>query len=234
MEYIEKNKNLWEEHFKHTSLDYPNEAVIRFLAKSRKLYDNPIMLDWGCATGRHTVLGCKLGYNVYAYDYVEYCVEVTKSKLLQISADDMLGKVLDCGVNQALDVESIQNEELDIILAWGILFYNTAENQELMLRSAYRMLKKGGRIFCDFRTPNDTIYRNDLVGREVEEDTFLLESKEMTKGKDGMLISILPIEKIQAMFQKVGLVIENIELSEFTQDNQKIKNSWWQVEAIKP
>lgn len=231
MEYIEKNKKLWDEHFQHIMLDYPNEEVIRFLAKSRKCYENPVMLDWGCATGRHTILGCNLGYQVYACDYVEHCVEITREKY-KIQQDNLKGQLTECIVNQDLDVERIANNSLDVVLAWGILFYNTPENQQKMLNNAHRMLKTGGRIFCDFRTERDSMYHNDTVGKEVSKDTFVLESKEMTKGKDGMLLSILPLEQIKEMFANAGFTIGNIELSEFTQDNQRIKNSWWQIEAV--
>ena len=72
--YQENNKKFWDDHFSKVSLDYPNEEVIRFLARCKKLYTNGVMLDWGCATGRHTVLGCKFGYSVIAADYVKRCI----------------------------------------------------------------------------------------------------------------------------------------------------------------
>ena len=48
MDYQESNKKFWEEHFSKVSLDYPNEEVIRFLAKYRKTYPGGTMVDWGC------------------------------------------------------------------------------------------------------------------------------------------------------------------------------------------
>lgn len=62
-------------------MDYPNEEVIRFLARCKKLYTNGGMLDWGCATGRHTILGCKFGYSIIVADYVKRCVDLTKVKV---------------------------------------------------------------------------------------------------------------------------------------------------------
>ena len=38
--YQENNKKFWDEHFSKVSLDYPNEEVIRFLARCKKLYTN--------------------------------------------------------------------------------------------------------------------------------------------------------------------------------------------------
>lgn len=226
MDYIEKNKMLWEKHFTNTKLDYPNEEVTRFLAKCKHIYENGVMLDWGCATGRHAALGCKLGFQVIAADYVKHCVELTKEKI-EKECRGMPGKVIKYVINKDLDIEEIEDEFVDVLLAWGCVFNNSLDKQQLMLNNMYRMLKKGGRAFCDFRTQRDTIYQ----GTAIAEDTFCIPSD--SKSLAGLCICIPSLDKLKEMFRKSGFIIENVELYEFTQDNQKIQNSWWHVTLFK-
>ncbi|MBO5523191.1 MAG: methyltransferase domain-containing protein [Roseburia sp.] len=228
MDYVESNKEFWDAHFANTSLDYPNEDVIRFLAKCKKIYENGVMLDWGCATGRHTVLGCKFGFQVYAADYVERCVKLTEEKVKR-ECTEFKGKVVEYIVNQDTDIEKIKDASLDVILAWGVAFYNTAEQQQEMLNNMYRMLKQGGRAFCDFRTERDSIYLNQK--EKPAEEGFFVESD--IASVKGCYMNILPFEKLQEMFKKSGFEVESVELSEFTEGNQTRQNSWWHVTLLK-
>lgn len=228
MDYVEGNKEFWDAHFAATTLDYPNEEVVRFLARCRHKYENGVMLDWGCATGRHTVLGCKFGFQVIAADYVERCVMLTKQKVEKECAD-YKDRVIDYIVNQDTDVEKVLDDTVDVILSWGVTFYNSAEKQQMMLKNMYRMLKHGGRAFCDFRTEYDSIYLNQK--NEKEKEGFIVESDIATV--KGCYMNILPLEELKEMFAKSGFEIENIELNEFTEENQTRKNSWWHVTLLK-
>ena len=228
MEYIDKNKKFWDEHFAKISLNYPNEEVIRFLARCKGLYQNGVMLDWGCASGRHTVLGCNFGFQVIAADYVERCVNQTREKV-KLECVKAKGKVVQYIVNKGSNIEEIEDETLDMIVAWGVIFYNTLEQQKLMLKNMCRMLKKGGRVFCDFRTQRDSIYLQQEKCMSKEEFTI---SAEDTRHK-GLYLGIYSLADIKEMVKESGLTIENIELYELTQDNQNTKNSWWHITLLK-
>lgn len=228
MDYVKGNKEFWDAHFANTSLDYPNEEVIRFLARCKRVYENGVMLDWGCATGRHTVLGCKFGFQVIAADYVERCVNLTREKVDK-ECNGYKGKVIDYIVNQDTDIEKVQDEMVDVILTWGVAFYNSAENQQLLLNNMYRMLKHGGRAFCDFRTEYDSIYLNQ---RNKESDEGFVVESDIASVK-GCYMNILPLERLKEMFAKSGFEVESIELNEFTEGNQTRKNSWWHVTLLK-
>lgn len=227
MDYQEQNKKFWDNHFSKVSLDYPNEEVIRFLARCRKLYPGGTMLDWGCATGRHTILGCKFGYSVIAADYVERCIELTRQKV-EMQCTDYAGKVVSYIVNKDTDIEPVRNESVDIIVAWGVTFYNSKEQQQRMLNNICRMLKKGGRAFLDFRTERDSIY---LKQKERSEDGFVVESEDASV--TGCYMDILPLEELKKMFVKSGLTVESIESYEFTENNRTRQNSWWHVTLLK-
>ena len=225
--YQENNKKFWDDHFSKVSLDYPNEEVIRFLARCKKLYTNGVMLDWGCATGRHTVLGCKFGYSVIAADYVKRCVDLTKAKV-EKEYGNYKGKVISYIVNQDVDKDGVKDETLDVIVAWGVIFLNSKEQQQIMLNNMYRMLKKGGRVFVDFRTQRDSLY---LKQKNRNSDGFIVDSEDSSIV--GNYINILPIEELKKMFLNSGFSLENLELYEFTEHNQSRQNSWWHVTLLK-
>lgn len=228
MDYTKGNKEFWDAHFANTSLEYPNEEVIRFLARCKREYKNGVMLDWGCATGRHTVLGCKFGFQVIAADYVERCVRLTREKVERECAE-YTGKVIDYIVNQDVDIEKVQDDSVDVVLAWGVAFYNSAEMQQMLLDNMYRMLKRGGRAFCDFRTEYDSIYTSQK--NKASDEGFVVESD--IASVKGCYMNILPLERLKGMFVKSGFVVESIELNEFTEGNQTRKNSWWHVTLLK-
>lgn len=227
MDYQENNKKFWDEHFSKVSLDYPNEEVIRFLARCRKIYPNGVMLDWGCATGCHTILGCKFGYSVIAADYVQRCVDITKNKV-EKECKDYAGKVISYIVNQDVDIDGIEDNTVDVIVALGVIFLNSKEQQQIMLNNMYRMLKKGGRIFVDFRTERDSIYINQ---KKKSEEGFVVDYEDASIA--GNYIDILPYEELEKMFEKSGLKVENVELYEFTEHNRTRQNSWWHVTLLK-
>ena len=227
MSYNDDNKKIWDEHFSKVSLNYPNEDVVRFLAGCRKYYPNGKMLDWGCATGRHTILGCKMGYQVIAADYVERCVDITRKKVEDNNFSD---RMLNYIVNQDVDIEKVEDNSLDVVLAFGILFYNNRESQAKMLKNISRMLKKGGRAFVDFRTVNDDIYVNAKKdGLDMSDGIVLGKESHLA----GQYICILPLEEIYKLIEDAGLKVEKTELCEFTENNRTRHNSWWHITIVK-
>lgn len=227
IDYQENNKKFWDKHFAKVSLDYPNEEVVRFLARCKKLYPNGTMLDWGCATGRHTVLGCKFGYSVIAADYVKRCVDLTKEKV-EREGNGYEGKVISYIVNQDIDIDEVKDDTVDIIVAWGVIFLNSKEQQQLMLNNMYRMLKKGGRVFADFRTQRDSLY---LKQKHKTADGFIVDSADASIA--GNYIDIIPLDELKKMFMNSGFILENVELYEFTEHNRIRQNSWWHVTLLK-
>lgn len=97
-----------------------------------------------------------------------------------------------------------------------------------MLNNMYRMLKKGGRVFVDFRTQRDSLY---LKQKNRNPDGFIVDSEDSSIV--GNYINILPIEELKKMFLNSGFSLENLELYEFTEHNQSRQNSWWHVTLLK-
>ena len=212
MNNIEQNKKFWDEHFSKINLDYPNEEVIRFMGRYSKDYPNGTFLDWGCATGRHVVLGCKFGYKVYAVDYVKRCIDITRDKVRQNGFDE--NKVT-YYVNDGLDIPQIEDNSINVMLVWGVMMGLTSEQQRLILKNIYRMLSEGGRAFIDFRTENDSL---NLKNTEV-----------VNKKLENSFSNTTTLDEVKALMQESGLLIENTEKYEFTENNGKVLNSWWHI-----
>lgn len=228
MGYTDNNRDFWDEHFKNTSFDYPNESVVRFLARCRKWYPQGKVLDWGCATGRHVMVALKFGFDVMAADYVENCVDITRHKV-ENELTTMPGKVIDYIVNKDVDIEGVEDNSLDAILAFGVVFLDSMDKMESMLDNIYRMLKPGGRAFCDFRTEDDSVCKNN---DRVSEYSYVITDE--NHFQKGFCLTVLPLEKLKSILEEKGFVIDNIEIYEFTDSNMANKNSWWHVTLLKP
>lgn len=219
MSYIEEGKKAWEEHFLKTTLLYPDENVVRFLAKAKHLYPAGTMLDWGCGPGRHTVLGLNFGFDVIAADYVSYCLEETKKKVDEMKVTQKVSYYNSLGC----EIEGLPDESVDVIVAWGVVFYNDKAGMETMLSNCYKYMKNGGMMLCNFRTEKDYIYESQ---KPNENNMYVLES-------NGAQMSILPLDELKRMISGIGFVIDEINLYEFTTDNCRYRNSWWNITVKK-
>ena len=215
MSYIEEGKKAWEEHFLKTSLLYPDENVVRFLAKAKHLYPSGTMLDWGCGLGRHTVLGLDMGFDVAASDYVPYCLEETRKKVNELNVEQKVSYYNSMGC----EIEGFSNESDEVIVAWGVVFYNDKAGMEKMLSNCYKYMKSGGMMLCNFRTEKDHIYESQ---KPNENNMYVL-------GSNGAQMSILPLDELKIIITEAGFVIDEINLYEFTTDNCKNRNSWWNI-----
>lgn len=223
-------KQAWEKHFENLILEYPNEAVVRALSQNRKKFDmsDCTLVDLGCGTGRHTITALKMGYKVIAVDFVEHCIEVTKKRVNDLGYGSKVKYIHN--ENTELD---IADESVDMVLGWGVCFYNKRSSIEVMLKSIHRILKKNGICFVDFRTQNDSIY---LKGKQfaIEKDTILMQSElDLGLSLEGTHMYIPSYDELREMMKLCGFQIENIELYEFTEKNQEEKNSWWHITLVK-
>ena len=220
MNLLENQKKAWNEHFSKVILEYPDEEVIRFLNGYKKRNGTGKMLDLGCGTGRHTVAALKLGYEVTAVDFVQHCIDVTKSRVESIDKEAIYI------LNKDTDID-VKSEDTDVIVAWGVFFCNWKEKIVEFLKEANRILKSDGEIFCDFRTQRDDMYsHSENYGNFIEENTLLIQENESAPGR---YLYFTTKDDLEKMVNAAGLEISNIELYEFTQRNMTKLNSWYHV-----
>lgn len=76
-------KETWNKDRAMFNLMYPAEDVVKFLKRNYKQPEDKTILDFGCGSGRNTVLMSDMGFEkIIAMDYNEDCLKLTKEKLL--------------------------------------------------------------------------------------------------------------------------------------------------------
>lgn len=101
------------------------------------------------------VVALKLGYEVTAVDFVQHCIDDTKSMV------------------ESIDKEAIyiSYTDIDVIVTWGVFFCNWKEKIVEFLKKANRILKSDGEMFYNFRTQRDDMYsHSENYGKFIEEN----------------------------------------------------------------
>lgn len=104
---------------------------------SASLLPGSSILDLGCGYGKPvTEILVDHGYNVYAID----------------SSDKMVQRFHETFPNLPVRCEPIQqsdffNRQFDAVVAWGVLFHLTENDQQLVIAKVAQALKSGGRFF---------------------------------------------------------------------------------------
>lgn len=221
----EENKiemELWAEERKKHDLKYPDENVVRYLNKNFSTGEGKYILDFGCGSGRNTLVMADMQFHIYAVDYNDICLSLTKEKMEKIN----YGKIVYLK-NTRTDIP-IDSGILDCVVAWGALFYCKEADRKIVFREINRTLKKDGIFLADFRTKEDSMYRQ---GREIEKDLFILDD---TAGNlAGINYWFCNEEELRTLYQRHGFEIVNMEKKEFYMDNMKKKNSHYHVWAKK-
>lgn len=135
MSYTDKNKELFNAERKLHDLKYPDEGVVRFLFKTKSFVLGNSALDFACGSGRNTKVMVDLGYEVYAMDYNDSCLELTKKKVGEYERIHFMR-------NEALNIP-LQSESMDCIVACGVLFCMSRMEEEELFSELIRVLKKG-------------------------------------------------------------------------------------------
>lgn len=222
-ESLKKAQKKWEEHWSSIMLEYPDEAVIRYIMdeSTRKAGSGQNrILDFGCGTGRHAILMAKNGYRVTAMDYVASCLDKLK---LWADKEQLSIEILQ---NQALKLPS-RDKSFDIIVAWGSVFLSRKEQVIELLKELNRVLELCGKIIIECRSQEDDAYQNmdryikDGICTEVAPDCYL---------DIHNIVRYYPsYDEIVDIFKVSGFNPVRMEKSEFTTNNRKKKNSWWHI-----
>ena len=188
-----KNKKIWDNYYKKNkhSQKYPDENLIRLLMP---LYRGAV-LDLGCGGGRHLALLNDLNFSpIYASD-------MSPEALIQSAKAYPFVKILSLPKREAFTCHKFKNKftldlpsaSLNIIIAWGVLHYNSAEIIEDILCEIVRLLKTDGIFIGTLRSTRDTHLKTNenLKGSEWdsynEDDCKKLLEKHFTQVKLGYM-----------------------------------------------
>jgi len=201
-------KDRWEDFHKgkgdtNMALEWPDDYVVRFAKRWLACQDVRKVLDMNCGAGRHTALLAELGFDTTGFDISEEALGLA-ARLLQRRG---VQAALQQGSSAAMPFE---NGTFDALVAWRSLHVFTPEDLEKVVSEMIRVVRKGGRIL--FSTRSD---RN--IYDEARLETVVHRPNDLT------------LEQIQGLCSAMEL--EQVELSEFTSQNRRLRDSYWVVSA---
>ena len=218
--YDEQNKKVWSNVIKKDVMLYPNERVVAFLARNYpKIEENKASrkaLDIGFGSGRHIKLFMDYGFEAHGIDYSQECVNTVKN---------LLGENLNVSLGSLDEYEKI--EFFDVVLMYGVAFLHNETDMQKDLKKIHKFLKKDGRIFVNFRTKEDYLYKQ---GKQLEKNTYLLEN---VGTYDSLIYTFLDKEEAISHLENAGFEIELIERDDYWKNNLKEHHSWWIITAKK-
>lgn len=185
------------------ALNYPSEAVVRFLVAARDTIDAKTMLDIGCGAGRHMRLATELGLEPQGID----------------ASSQALNQAAHHGPVQKADMGALPfaDGSFDLVVAFGTVYYGTrAETQEAFLEIR-RVLRVDGHAFVSLRTERD--WRRQFTHHGV--------FRCADEPEDGMAMNFASLGDMQWIIDE--FYGTTCELSEWTTHGMKRLNSDYQI-----
>ncbi|MFJ7368734.1 class I SAM-dependent methyltransferase [Lysinibacillus sp. FSL K6-4013] len=218
--YDEQNKKIWSSVIEKDVMLYPNERVVAFLARNYpNIEENKETrrgFDIGFGSGRHLKLLMDYGFEAHGIDYSESSVDTVKS---------LFGSNVHVKLANLDDVK--YTEFYDVVLMFGVAFLRPEEEIKKDLERVNKFLKKNGKLFINFRTKEDFLYKQ---GKQLARNTYLLENQGVYSG---LTYTFLDKEEAVKLLQNADFKVELIERDDYWKNNLKEHNSWWVITAQK-
>ena len=169
----EKNPPIWDKVWEKPDGWYPNEFVVRFLAKyvrkrtgldsyevCREGVDN--VLDLGCGCGRHLVMLARECYRTHGIDISRKSISFAKQWL------EREGLEADLRVGSTTDLPW-EKESFDLVISHGVLDHMDWRDARRTAEEVARVLKPGGLFYLSLASTRESGYGR---GEEVARHTF--------------------------------------------------------------
>jgi SAM-dependent methyltransferase len=219
-----ETKQFWKEEIKKHVMLYPDERVVEFIANNYKEKDNSNKnaLDLGFGSGRNLIPLLDYGFNAYGIDYNEECCKVAKKLLINRSNLKEL-------YNDDVKNIDFPEEFFDVVINYGVAFYNVYSDIIENLKNIHRIMKKGGKMIINFRTKDDFLYGK---GEKIDKYSYILD--ERAKEYMKLTYTFFDYEEAKELLEKTGFAIKDCEKIELWKHELKDKNKWWifSVECI--
>lgn len=197
------NKDVFEMERRKYDLKYPAEELIRFLAKNSQKMEGNKILGFGCGSGRNSKMLLECGYDVYAMDYADTCLELSREKC---------GEKVHYIKNHALDIP-LEAGIMDCIVAWGALFLCKKLEEETLFGNLVKTLKPGGLLIADYRSKEDDFYG---MGEEIDKNVFVL--NDLCGSLAGVTMAFKEIDEIIEFYERYGVTVFNYEKKNYYVD----------------
>lgn len=192
---------VYEKFEEDTRLNTSKASSVEFLTTTRfvemGLKESSSILDIGAGTGAYTVYFGDKGHNVTAVEPVKKNLDILRRKAVDKENITAIQ-------GNALELEGFASDTFDVVLCLGPLYsLRNFEEQKKCVEEAYRLCKKGGRIFFAFIS-NDMVIVDETVnfnadymfGKKCDPHTFKV---------TGNSFNFMTVEEMDNLFLKCNM-----------------------------
>lgn len=142
-----------------------------FIARSAPVNHYPYVLDLGCGRGRHSLNLARHGYNVKGIDLSPNAIEKARKKAAEAGLDITF---------QVGDMREVSEKDMDMVVNLFTTFgyFEQDEENRLVLKNVYDMLRTGGLFFLDYLNMNQA--KKDFIPEEkghIDDISFQIRRK---------------------------------------------------------
>jgi len=151
---MKENKNAWENIYKNNMsyLKYPNDNLVSLFFNIKSMIPSDgKFLDFGCGSGNNAEFLSNYFQEFYAVDIANSSIELTRKRLNRM--DSIYNLNFDTTINSSF-------RNLDFILAWQSLYYNSKESFIESFQELINCLKPNGIIIFSLLNIEDIKVEN--------------------------------------------------------------------------
>ena len=213
---------VWLRALKSSHLAYPNEFVVRWLARVRReLPEECSALDMGFGSGQHLKLFMDFGMRAWGTELLDHGISLGSQVL---HGQPLAGKL----IKGDLDSPELPHGTFSAFLSWGALFLKPEDGIRESLLQISRLLQPGGRALFNFRTPDNWFYG---LGSKRPGKHWLLD--ERAGPYCGAGYTFLNENEVRDLIAGSGLEIEVFERSDWWKNQLAERHSWFVVQTIR-
>jgi SAM-dependent methyltransferase len=214
------NREVWSRILDQAELLYPDEQVVRFLARRGRVRDGA-GLDVGFGSGRHLKVLMDHGYQASGIEVIQDALDIAAKRfgdhplMGELRLADMRGDAFPPG-------------SFDVAVAWGVTFVRPKDEILTDLEGLARMLKPGGGLCVNFRTTDNWLYG---LGEQVGESSWVLDDRAGVYS--GAYYTFLTADEATGLLEKAGFQVDDMERFELWRDRATKRHSWWNFTATR-
>ena len=168
--------SVWDRMWKNPDGWYPNEFVVRFLAKyvrkrigldTYQVHRGDIkrVLDLGCGCGRHLIMLAREGYDTYGLDISKMAIAFAQQWL------EREGLEADLRVGSAASLPW-EEGSFDLVISHGVLDHMCWEDARQATKEVARVLKPQGLFYVSLVSTRESGYGQ---GQQIDQYTYSVE-----------------------------------------------------------
>ncbi|NNL22438.1 MAG: methyltransferase domain-containing protein [Ignavibacteriaceae bacterium] len=189
------------------------ETLVKLIQKNTNLSKSSLVLDMACGSGRHSIVFAQKGFKATAVDLSERLISEAKNNAKQANVD------IEFIQSDILDLKLEKKFDLVVNLFTSFGYFDTDEENIIVIKKAKDLLKAGGYFIIDFLNkgfleknliPLSTLSENTTTITQKRSINGNRVEKKITIEKDGIIkhfsesVRLYDIDELNNILQSVG------------------------------